>query len=267
MRGIVRRTAAGWVAVAALVMAAGSGCSAHTGDTARTPAGASHAPPSSSAAAEQPTATASGPRPVPVPTFSGQPVLSTAQLRRLVFEENATPGTRGMTVRDLEVGAAGRKDTLPPPTPAACGDLLAVFNGHAALSGVSQLINWTPDIYPGGTVLASYPRGGAARVFQVLKADLAQCHTMHGRNYVGTYTGTAVSEPAPALRYETLRFLITVPQPKSGKTHYDDYVFVRVGDATASLMMSDVDQLTPFPAALVAQQVQRLAHAQPGTPR
>ncbi|WP_079189549.1 hypothetical protein [Actinacidiphila paucisporea] len=150
----------------------------------------------------------------------------------------------------------------PPLTPAACQDVWDIVYGRASPAGVSQLINWKADIYPGAATLAAYPHGAAAGLFRVLAADLSLCRTVSGLDYGGNhYTSRIVREAAPAAGDQAVRFQEAAALPE-GDVKYTERVVVRVGDVIAAFDMVDVGRLTPFPPALLTQQVQRLAAAQ-----
>ncbi|CAG6392097.1 exported hypothetical protein [Actinacidiphila cocklensis] len=246
-------TAAGSAAV--LLMVA-SGCAGDTGDGKS--AGA-HTPSSTTAPAAAPSHTPAQPTPVPVPTFTSAPALTVQKLTALTFPEDVTPGTYGMPVTALtpSAGSASR-----PVTPVACQDVKEIVEGKPATVGVSQLINWKDDIFPGSTTLAAYPSAGAKSVFRALEADLPLCRSLSGVDYGGhRFTNRIVVLPAPTVGDQAVRFQ-EVANVGEGHLRYTEHIVVRSGETIVAFVMADVDRQTPFPPNLVAQQVQRLAAAQ-----
>ncbi|MFG1812027.1 hypothetical protein [Streptomyces sp. NPDC049040] len=200
-----------------------------------------------------------------MPSFAPAPApaLTVKQLEALTFPKDATPGTYDMPVTALNPPDAG--GTLRPPvTPVACQDVFEIIRGEAATVGVSQLINWKDDIFPGGTILAAYPPGGAKSVFRALQADLPLCRSVSGVDPGGNrFTNRIVVVPAPAVGDQAVRFQ-EVAKVTGGQLRYTEHTVVRSGETIVAFVMADVDRQTPFPPGLVAQQVQRLATAQHG---
>ncbi|WUH92540.1 hypothetical protein OG900_22160 [Streptomyces sp. NBC_00433] len=240
-------------AVLAVVSGCGGGTKAGPATSPATTAAGAGAPATASAAAPAPP-------PVPVPTFTAAAAVTVRTLTSLTFKDGATPGTYDMPVTALTKEAAGTR-TRPPLTPAACQDVWDIVYGKAAPAGVSQLINWKADIFPGAATLTAYPHGTAAGVFRVLTADLSLCRTVSGVDAGGSrYTDPIAREAAPKAGDQAVRFQEAATLP-DGDVKYTDRVVVRVGDVIAAFDMVDVGRRTPFPAALLTREVQRLAAA------
>lgn len=253
----------GAVAAAVLLLSLVSGCGKDGG-------GGPEAVPSSTADSASPAGTVTATTPAPaaraapparLPSVTGPAVLTAARLRSLTFKEGSTPGTFGMPVVDLKSTAA-EQAKRPPLKPEACQDVMDVIRGSTAPAGVSQLINWKHGISPGGTVLAAYPRGVAARLFQALATDVPLCTQVSGIDYSGAaFTNRIVREAAPKAGDQALRF-DEVARLSDGSVRHTDRIVVRVGDVIADFDMVDVNQQSTFPPDLLAQQLQRLAAAQ-----
>lgn len=252
--------------VVAVVLAAASGCGGSSGSgggKAAGPASRSAASPGAGASrtgTAPTTSAAARPGPLPVPTFSASAVITEQKLKSLTFKEGSTPGTYGMPVTDLRADLASV--SARPVTPAACQDVVDIAFGTTAPVGVNQMINWKSDIYPGGMTLAAYPPHDAQDLFRVLTTDLPLCHAISGTDYAGeAFTNRIVVRPAPKVGDQAIRFQ-EVAELSAKDVRYSDRVVVLVGDVIATFDMTNTGRQTPFPPALIAQQVQRLAAAQ-----
>ncbi|MBM9503487.1 hypothetical protein [Actinacidiphila acididurans] len=270
------RAAIGAVSASVVLAVAVSGCGgghgAKAGERPATGApatsGAGTSVPTTSVPVTHPAPTTTGPVPVPsatgtplpVPVFgSAVPVLTAQQLKAATFRDGSVSVAYGMPVTDLKSpGTVKRR----PVAPAACDHVMAIAEADTAPAGVSQLINWRTDIYPGGTVVGAYPPGGARQVFRALTADLALCRAVSGTDYGGAkFTNRIVVEPRPAVGAQAVRFDEVAHLP-DGDVRYNEWTAVRVGDVVVSFEMTDIGRRTPFPPALVTEQVRRLADAQ-----
>lgn len=245
--------------MAAVLLMVASGCAGGTGDGKST---GGHTPKSTTAPGAAPSHPPAQPTPVPVPvpTFTSAPALTVQRLTALTFPEDVTPGTYGMPVTALTPSSGG--GARPPLTPVACQDVIDIIGGKTAPVGVSQLINWKDDVFPGGTTLAAYPSAGAESVFRALEADLPLCRSLSGVDYGGNkFTNRIVVVPAPTVGDRAVRFQ-EVADVGDGRLRHTEHIVVRSGATIVTFTMVDVDRQTPFPPDLVAQQVQRLAAAQ-----
>ncbi|GAA3488375.1 hypothetical protein [Streptomyces cremeus] len=192
-----------------------------------------------------------------------------AQLKAVTFKGGEVPQVSDGLIEVGESVPEDSKSSFPPVSVPACQNLRDVRNARGSHAHVVQIFNWTGDIWPGSSTVASYEDGKAKEHFAVLRQSLSSCKTYDGTSWTGKYTAKVVPASVPSFGDEAVSYTETIPLgAERGGDRNETFVVVRTGETIVSFSVLNVGGTSSFPAELITRQVDRLRAAQQtGTPQ